>query len=345
MATAEATVADEATRRGIAEGFAETPPTPPVAGCGPARALELGCFFDGTGNNRWLLPADTSETNVVRLHDSYPTGTRADGAAVRDRHYLIGVGAGTAGQPGQPTTGTGLVDGGGLGIGTKERVNLMYAWVKQKIEDHARVCDPESNIAVRFLGVFDTVESIPGSSQSAEAPNCHVENSDYRAARHFTARHEIRANFPLTKLDPGGKSVAYPGVHCDVGGGYVDGDQGKRNWLSFVTLVDMHAACRAQGIEMGGVSIPPGCDVSPRSVLRTGSDEELQQFIHRADEDPEVAGEGASALERVAVATRNASNPNFAVAPNAQGVRERGIAPAEKMRIVGRPPDFGWTPW
>ncbi len=353
MATTEGLAADEATRRSLSEGFAETPPVRPVAGCGPTRALELGCFFDGTGNNRWLLPEGYALTNVVHLHDAYPTGRSADGSAERHRHYLIGVGAGAGQGSDQPTQGTDW-RGGAQGVGSKQRVNLMYQWVKQKIEDHARACSPESlklidvfgfsrgamaartfvnlvnqalklepgpafrHIEVRFLGVFDTVErTVP-----SEAQNCHLESADHRAARHFTARHEIRMQFPLT-IHRAARSIAYPGDHCDVGGGWVDGADDKSNWLSFVTLFDMREAGRSVGIEMGEVPIPDGCDVSPTSPLRTSSDADLEErYIH---DNSGGIGVNARAL------------------PDENGDVRRGIVTTAKATMVGHPPEFGWN--
>lgn len=346
--------ADEAMRRSLAERFSQTPPTAPIAGCGlETKKLELGCFFDGTGNNRWVLDETSSVTNVVQLHDAYVTGPRADGSAERDKHYLIGVGAGVApGRPEQPQVGTNGASAGS-GFGGKFRCNLMYEWVKAKIEAHARVYSNDSpklidvfgfsrgalsartfvnlinqalktepgpafrNIEVRFLGAFDTVESLHIGAGS-EAPNCHVTNSDYRAARHFTARHEIRVFFPLTLLDPGAQSVEYPGVHSDVGGGYADGFQNRPNWLSLIPLVDMRAACRAQGIEMGAVPIPLGCDVSATSVLRTGSDEELRRsFIH-------------------------VSHGGWPHHPEPRGGRRRRLS-TTRMRLSARPPEYFWS--
>jgi len=349
-------LSEEPMRRSVAERFGLTAPTLPIAGCGPGRTLELGCFFDGTRNNRWQLAEGASVTNVVRLHDAYVTGPRANGAAERDKHYLIGVGAGT-GPAGQPTVGTNIY-AAATGFGGKFRVNMMYDWVKAKIEAHSRIFAPGSlklidvfgfsrgalsartfvnlvnqalktepgpafqNIELRFLGVFDTVESL---HEFAEAPNCHVTNSDYRAARQFTARHEIRSNFPLTLLDPGAQSVEYPGEHSDVGGGWADGVQNRPNWLSFVTLVDMRAACRAQGIEMGAVPIPPGCDVGPNSVLRTGSDEELRRgFVHVSHRDWEWGDPIASGTNLQA----------------SGGVRQ--LIRTSRMRLSDRPPGFFW---
>ncbi len=342
-------------RSSIADRFACSGPNPPIGGCGQMRTLELGCFFDGTGNNRWNLDSETSETNVVRLHDCYVVGPRANPPAERHRLYLIGVGAGR-GQAGQPTVGTGPRLDGATGFGGKYRVNMMYNWVKTKIEEHCRTFDPRSpklidvfgfsrgslsartfvnlvnqalktepgpafqNIQVRFLGVFDTVESIAWGYVSSEAPNCYLTNADYLAARHFTARHEIRYRFPLTVLDPGGQQQEYPGVHSDVGGGYQDTFQGKHNWLSYVTLVDMRRACgsRAVGIQMRYPTIPAGCDVSSQSVLRTGSDAELRRlYVHTSHTGPwtvMVAAEG--------------------------NVRER--IRRSRLRLSARPPGYSW---
>lgn len=343
------------TNRSIAERFSATGPSAAVAGCGPERTLELGCFFDGTGNNRWRMSdASQSITNVVRLHDLYVTTPRANPPADRYKHYLIGVGAGTA--AGQPNVGTGTV-AAATGFGGKHRCNLMYRWVKEKIEAHCRIYAPNSrklidifgfsrgalsartfvnlvnqalktepgpafqNIQVRFLGAFDTVESLAITDRATEAPNCHVRNSDYLGARHFTARHEIRKNFPLTLLDPGAQEVEYPGVHSDVGGGYSDNFQGKRNWISFVTLYDMRRACRSQQIEMSPANIPSGCDVTAQSPLRTSSDAEMRRlYVHQSHVD-------------------GWSIDGFVHAPR-DGGREK--IRRSRMTLSSRPPGYFW---
>ncbi len=355
-------LSEEPMRLSVADQFAATGPTPPIAGCGPGRTLELGCFFDGTRNNRWAIDEGSSETNVVRLHDAYVTGPRANDAAERDKHYLIGVGGRTAPEEHQqPTVGTSYYYAASTGFGGKHRVNLMYEWVKAKIEAHCRTFAPGSlklidifgfsrgalsartfvnlvnqalktepgdafrNIEVRFLGVFDTVESL---HEWGESPNCHVTNSDYRAARHFTARHEIRVNFPLTLLDPGAQSVEYPGTHSDVGGGWAEGTQDRPNWLSYLTCYDMAAACRTQGIQMNGIPIPPGCDVGPSSVMRTGSDEELRRsFVH--------VSHGSWPNHPEELPRANARQQPIL------GVRR--VLRTSRMRLASRPPGFSWS--
>ena len=55
------------------------------------KRLRLGVFFDGTGNNKYV-DEPGHETNVVRLLNPYKDTT--DDLIVRDKLYLIGVGAG-----------------------------------------------------------------------------------------------------------------------------------------------------------------------------------------------------------------------------------------------------------
>ncbi|WP_299253308.1 PAAR-like protein [uncultured Cytophaga sp.] len=103
------------------------------------------------------------------------------------------------------------------------------------------------NIHIRFLGIFDTVSSYEEGATTLgnaafydftnDVEELHLE-SIYHADKiiHFTAENEHRENFALTKIkttptafqsDPK-KKIAIekilPGVHCDVGGAYVDGD-------------------------------------------------------------------------------------------------------------------------
>ncbi|WP_018344942.1 PAAR-like protein [Cytophaga aurantiaca] len=103
------------------------------------------------------------------------------------------------------------------------------------------------NIRIRFLGIFDTVSSYHEGSGTLgnaatydftnDVEELHLE-SIYHADKiiHFTAEDEHRVNFALTKIkttpveynsDPKKKIAiekSLPGVHCDVGGAYIDGD-------------------------------------------------------------------------------------------------------------------------
>jgi len=104
------------------------------------------------------------------------------------------------------------------------------------------------NIKIRFLGIFDTVssyhegEAVLGNVATYDFTNDVEElnlESIYRADKiiHFTAEDEHRINFALTKIkttpaasnsDPKKKIAIeknFPGVHCDVGGAYIDGEE------------------------------------------------------------------------------------------------------------------------
>ncbi|NMG42692.1 DUF2235 domain-containing protein [Aromatoleum toluvorans] len=132
---------------------------------------------------------------------------------------------------------------------------------------------------IDFLGVFDTVASVGGSASIARTlplpgavfdghwswanrildplPAC------VQAGRHFIATHELRMNFPVTRLQSSKgdkfKEVFYPGVHSDVGGGYAPGEQGKGRGgqgalLSQVPLLHMYTAARAAGVPLNPFS-------------------------------------------------------------------------------------------
>ncbi|NMG75648.1 T6SS phospholipase effector Tle1-like catalytic domain-containing protein, partial [Aromatoleum diolicum] len=124
---------------------------------------------------------------------------------------------------------------------------------------------------ISFLGVFDTVASVGGSASIASTlplpgavfdghwwwadrlldplPDC------VHAGRHFISAHELRMNFPVTRLQGNIEEVYYPGVHSDVGGGYAPGDQGKGRGkqaalLSQIPLLHMYQAAREAGVPL-----------------------------------------------------------------------------------------------
>lgn len=85
------------------------------------------------------------------------------------------------------------------------------------------------DINVGFIGLFDTVASVGGLAnlgnvRSATTPGLNL----YLPRKYFTnvvqlvARDEIRANFPLSEVSPDHTEIALPGVHSDIGGGYLD---------------------------------------------------------------------------------------------------------------------------
>lgn len=86
-----------------------------------------------------------------------------------------------------------------------------------------------SDINMGFIGLFDTVPSIAGWSnlgniKSAVAPGIRL----YLDRRFFTdvvqlvARDECRGNFALSRVAMDHPEIVLPGVHSDIGGGYLE---------------------------------------------------------------------------------------------------------------------------
>jgi Uncharacterized alpha/beta hydrolase domain (DUF2235) len=261
-----------------ASGFSEAEPSATQT-CPMAKGIILGVFFDGTGNNKYTdgqdadgepkPAASNTETNVSRLWKVYQTFE--DQRYVRDKLYIIGIGATDGGekveQPGaRPDEATNWVAHKyqqATGAGGKQRLNIAYRWVKAKASPHKPPYDDLldvygfsrgaslsrtfvnlvnqamkkeiTNLTTRFLGVFDTV----GSWGDDERPfmNEGLDSGDARSWAHFTARFEHREHFPLTELS--GADKQYAGVHSDVGGGYADEVPRVRNSMAFVTCNHM----------------------------------------------------------------------------------------------------------
>ncbi|MCS4304602.1 hypothetical protein DRF65_26825 [Chryseobacterium pennae] len=105
----------------------------------------------------------------------------------------------------------------------------------------AGLMDEQTKIKIRFVGIYDTVphHGLLQSNDSKDLGLNDVNRADYVV--HMVAADEHRANFSLVdissvaKVSPdsgkkGGIELHYPGVHCDVGGAYVEGwtDNPKR---------------------------------------------------------------------------------------------------------------------
>jgi hypothetical protein len=123
---------------------------------------------------------------------------------------------------------------------------------------------------VQFLGLFDVVASVGGSSSVSrtmplpdaifdghwdwandvdeDLPGC------VRKCLHLIAAHEQRMNFPLTQIG-GAQEVMLPGVHSDIGGGYGPGEQGRSLGkqsllLSQIPLALMYKAALTAGVPL-----------------------------------------------------------------------------------------------
>jgi hypothetical protein len=102
---------------------------------------------------------------------------------------------------------------------------------------------------VRFIGVWDTVGAL-GVPDDLEILDVLFDNKDkwrfhdtdlgdhVACARHAMAIDEVRSSFTITRWNNAAKhadakEVWFPGVHCDVGGGYADSDlsDGALQWM------------------------------------------------------------------------------------------------------------------
>lgn len=109
-----------------------------------------------------------------------------------------------------------------------------------------------------FMGLFDTVASV-GNSNAIPGLDGHMAWADgtqsipalVEQCVHYVALHEQRASFPLEMVYASDvKQVAYPGMHSDVGGGYLPTEQGKTGQLSQIPLNDMHCEAVKAGVPL-----------------------------------------------------------------------------------------------
>ena len=108
---------------------------------------------------------------------------------------------------------------------------------------------------LHFVGVWDTVSSVGWFLNPLTIPYS-ADDPDIAVARHALAIDERRAFFRANLWRPSGpppqhgpqdlKQVWFPGVHCDVGGGYQEGDSA----LSKVALAWMLREARNAGLEI-----------------------------------------------------------------------------------------------
>jgi hypothetical protein len=90
----------------------------------------------------------------------------------------------------------------------------------------------KSGINMGFIGLFDTVPSIAGLAnlgnvKSAIAPGVklYLDRKYFTDVVHLVARDECRANFALSRVKPAHPEITLPGVHSDIGGGYLEDAQ------------------------------------------------------------------------------------------------------------------------
>lgn len=224
--------------------------------------VSVGIFFDGTGNNgvnatSSKKPPNNNEsyygaiTNVYKLFNLF---------IGNQKKYIEGIGTLTGAEDSSFAMATCKNPVGYVGYSSDDKLAEAYAFIDEIMADQAKeyqfyvygfsrgsmlarnfcyeLLKPDSgiqgNIKVKFLGVFDTVQSTPFNDYNV------VLLPEVENALHFCAVNECRYFFPLTgifesssnmqdaKSDVNNsvwKEIFIPGAHADVGGGYIEGPQ------------------------------------------------------------------------------------------------------------------------
>ncbi len=123
-----------------AQRNAENLPNRPCSGtaCGHKEVVQIGVFFDGTGNNKFLDEEDGSISNVGKLSDLYKN---SETDAIYPL-YIEGVGTpfknGDAAQYSDSDTNNWWTEyiGGGIGLGGQARIDAAFSSVIMKLKKH-----------------------------------------------------------------------------------------------------------------------------------------------------------------------------------------------------------------
>nr|WP_280282381.1 DUF2235 domain-containing protein [Pseudomonas sp. BN415] len=89
--------------------------------------------------------------------------------------------------------------------------------------------DPAIHVSLNFIGLFDSVAGLVSlsdgdfSAANASNPgvNLYLPAGCARKVVQLRARDECRHNFALNSVQPGHEQISLPGVHSDIGGGYL----------------------------------------------------------------------------------------------------------------------------
>ncbi|MFM0064739.1 T6SS phospholipase effector Tle1-like catalytic domain-containing protein [Paraburkholderia aspalathi] len=259
-------------------------------------------FFDGTGNNRAIDTPLRKFSNVTRLWFGHAEdlplinrfyyegiGTPLDASdpalihRIRDSEMLgggIGLGGDVRLQKAEKEFGEALkrnhrvtrIDVAVFGF--SRGATLARAFVNKLLEkcEHrdgvphwpcATALDGKAvPLHFRFLGIFDTVESVGVPAHNLTGMLMNVPD-EVEKCLHLVAGHEIRTAFPLTRLGKASaahREFVYPGVHSDVGGGYrpaqpgkqgkpdEPGEQGRSDMLARIPLNRMRLEAALAGV-------------------------------------------------------------------------------------------------
>ncbi|PIF47239.1 putative alpha/beta hydrolase family protein DUF2235 [Chryseobacterium sp. 52] len=236
--------------------------------------ISVGIFFDGTGNNGINaassdIPSQNYEsykgapTNVYKLFRLFNGNNKI---------YVEGIGTVTGGEDSNFAMATCANPPDANGYSSDDKLQKADAFVQNILDNEdndyhfyiygfsrgsmlaREFCNqlvtkyPSGNITIKFLGIFDTVESKPFNTYDMSLPQ-EVEN-----ALHLCAVNECRFFFPLTgffensknmqdtKTETAGsvwKEVFVPGAHADVGGGYLQAPHSVYISTDFINVNDL----------------------------------------------------------------------------------------------------------
>ncbi|TLX24690.1 DUF2235 domain-containing protein [Chryseobacterium indologenes] len=239
-----------------------------------SRVISIGIFFDGTGNNGVNIlspdkPLNNNEsyygtfTNIYKLYSLFNGDEKV---------YIEGIGTLTGNEDNNFAMATCANPPYGTGYSSDDKLRKADDFVQKIIRDTTKeyhfyiygfgrggmlvrtFCNqllsyyPLQHCKIRFLGVFDTVESKPFNTYNLSLPD-QVEH-----ALHICAVNECRFFFPLTgffenskamqdqqseSLSAVWKEIFVPGAHADIGGGYLEGPQSVYISTDFVNDNDL----------------------------------------------------------------------------------------------------------
>ncbi|MFC3159171.1 T6SS phospholipase effector Tle1-like catalytic domain-containing protein [Chryseobacterium arachidis] len=224
--------------------------------------ISVGIFFDGTGNNGMNAvsvekPLKNNESYYGNPTNIYKLFTLFNG---NEKLYIEGIGTVTHAEDSDFAMATCLNPSGYHGYSSEDKLEKAFAFAEEKMADknaeyHFYVYGfsrgsmlarnfcyelqkPDSKysavIKVKFLGVFDTVESAAFNDYNITV------FPETEKALHICSLNECRYFFPLTgffsetkeKRDAiyesehsVWKEIFVPGAHADIGGGYLEGSQ------------------------------------------------------------------------------------------------------------------------
>lgn len=257
--------------------------------------ISVGIFFDGTGNNgvnatSSQKPSKNNESYYNNITNIYKLSELFNGNAMI---YIEGIGTLTGSEDSDYAMATCNNPTGYSGYSSDDKLAKAYDFINKTIVDSTKEYDfyvygfsrgsmlaralcnellssdskVQGNIRIKFLGVFDTVESAPFNDY-----NVTVLPGTERAL-HLCAVNECRYFFPLTGFfedsknwedtksdteDSVWKEIFVPGAHADVGGGYLEGPQSvyiSPNFLKNEDLVSYVENTRAAALDSQGNKI------------------------------------------------------------------------------------------